>query len=68
MKKEHYGFIMMAVISVLTIISANILIIFGIIYKKEPMYLVGSNLLTSVLALWIRAPAFKKSKNENFGL
>ncbi len=68
MKKQHYGFYMMAIISVMTILSANVLIIMGIIYKKEPMYLVGSNLLTSVLALWIRAPAFKKQKNENFDL
>ncbi len=68
MKKEHYGFYMMAMISILTILSANVMIAFGIVYKRESLYIVGSNLLTAIISLWVRAPAFKRSKNENFGL
>ena len=59
MDKTLYGFYGICIVSISTIISANVIIIIGIVYDKSNLILIGSNLLTAILALWIRSPRFK---------
>lgn len=64
MNKNYLGFYGILIISILTIISSTVIMIFGIIYEKDNMILISSNLITSIISIWVRSPRFKKERLE----